>query len=54
MGKELQAIFKNKKDYQEDGNVEALEKGRALLESQQNISVGDKERLLGYIEGGAR
>ena len=55
MGKKNSKLYsKIRKDYQEDGNVEALEKGRALLESQQNISVGDKERLLGYIEGGGK
>ena len=46
--------FQIRKNYQEDGDPEALERGRALLESQQNISVGDKERLLGYIEGGGK
>ena len=55
MGKKNSKLYsKIRKDYQEDGNAEALEKGRALLESQQNISVGDKERLLGYIEGGGK
>ncbi len=55
MGKKNSKLYsKIRKDYQEDGNSEALEKGRALLESQQNISVGDKERLLGYIEGGGK
>ena len=46
--------FQIRRNYQEDGDPEALERGRALLESQQNISVGDKERLLGYIEGGGK
>ena len=55
MGKKNAKLYsKIRKDYQENGKVEALEKGRALLESQQNISVGDKERLLGYIEGGGK
>ena len=55
IGKKNSKLYsKIRKDYQEDGNAEALEKGRALLESQQNISVGDKERLLGYIEGGGK
>ena len=26
----------------------------ALLESQQNISLGDKERLFGYLEGSGK
>jgi len=40
-----------RKRYQEKGDDEALEIGQALLESQQSISLGDRERLLGYLEG---
>jgi tryptophanyl-tRNA synthetase len=40
--------------YQEQGDAQALESARALLEEQQNLSVGDKERLFGYLEGGGR
>ncbi len=42
------------KQYQELGDKEALEKGHALLDSQQNTSVSDKERLYGYLEGGGK
>jgi len=42
------------RQYQEKGDIEALETGRALLESQHNLSVGDKERLFGFIEGGGK
>ncbi len=40
--------------YQEQGDAQALESARALLEEQQNLSAGDKERLFGYLEGGGR
>ncbi|MCC7410391.1 MAG: tryptophan--tRNA ligase [Gammaproteobacteria bacterium] len=40
--------------YQEEGDGEALERGRALLEAQQNISLGDRERLHGYLEGSGK
>ncbi len=40
--------------YQEQGDGEALAAARALLEEQQNLSVGDRERLYGYLEGGGR
>lgn len=40
--------------YQEQGDYEALEKARALLKEQQNISIGDSERLFGYLEGGGK
>ncbi|MDW5417319.1 tryptophan--tRNA ligase [Iodobacter sp. CM08] len=40
--------------YQQDGNVEALEAARALLQDTQNLSYGDRERLFGYLEGGGK
>jgi len=40
--------------YQERGDTAALESARALLEEQQNLSVADRERLFGYLEGGGR
>src|SRR5487761_2250444 len=40
--------------YQEQGEEEALQAARALLNEQQNLSMGDRERLFGYLEGGGR
>ena len=40
--------------YQEQGDAAALESGKALLEEQQNLSMGDRERLFGYMEGGGK
>lgn len=40
--------------YQEQGDESALEEGRSLLDEQQNLSLGDRERLFGYLEGGGR
>src|SRR5512145_3449249 len=40
--------------YQEQGDHEALEAGRALLSQAQNLSLGDQERLFGYLEGGGK
>ncbi len=52
MGKKNASLyFSLRKAYQERGDVEALATGRALLESQPNITVGDLERLSGYLEG---
>ncbi len=36
------------------GDTEALERARALLAEQQNLSSGDRERLFGYLEGSGR
>jgi tryptophanyl-tRNA synthetase len=55
MGKKNAKMFdKLKRGYQEQGDQEALEVARALLESQGNITLGDRERLFGYLEGGGR
>jgi tryptophanyl-tRNA synthetase len=55
MGKKNAKLYKNlRKEYLEKGDEESLEVAKALLESQQNISVGDQERLFGYLEGSGR
>ena len=40
--------------YQEQGDDEALESAKALLNEAQNLSMGDRERLFGYLEGGGK
>lgn len=40
--------------YQEQGDADALQSAKALLEEQQNLTAGDRERLFGYLEGGGR
>lgn len=40
--------------YQEQGEEQALATGQALINHQTNLSLGDKERLLGYLEGGGK
>ncbi|MDO9053531.1 MAG: tryptophan--tRNA ligase [Gallionella sp.] len=40
--------------FQEQGDSEALESAKALLDEQHNLSLGDRERLFGYLEGGGK
>lgn len=40
--------------YTEQGDDAALEQARAMLNENQNITKGDRERLLGYLAGSAR
>ncbi len=40
--------------YQEQGDEHALAEAKSLLEEQQNLSMGDQERLYGYLEGGGK
>jgi tryptophanyl-tRNA synthetase len=55
MGKKNAKLYQQlRRGYQEQGDGEALDKARALLEAQQNLSRGDQERLFGYLEGGGK
>ena len=55
MGKKNARMFKElRRKYQEQGDDDSLSVAQALLDTQQNISIGDKERLYGYLEGSGR
>ena len=55
MGKKSAKLYRTlQKRYQEQGDDEALATARALIIDQQNISLGDRERLLGFVEGGGK
>jgi len=40
-----------RRKFQETGEREALERARALVQSNNRVTVADRERLLGYLEG---
>ena len=42
-----------RKKFQENGDQLALEKARAVVDSNTRLTVADRERLLGYLEGGS-
>lgn len=55
MGRKQAGIYRKlRQDFLEQGNKESLEKAQAMLQEQQNISLGDKDRLFGYLEGGGK
>ena len=55
MGKKASKLYhKLRKSYQEQGDGEALPTAHALLADQKNITLADRERLLGYLEGGGK
>jgi tryptophanyl-tRNA synthetase len=55
MGKKAARLYRDlRRRYVEQGDGEALARARALLSEQQNVSIGDRERLFGYLEGGGR
>ena len=55
MGKKAARLYRDLRTaYTEQGDHEALGRAHALLDEQKNITLGDKERLFGYLEGGGR
>lgn len=40
--------------FQQDGDHQARERGRVLLDEAQNLSTDDRERLFGYLEGSSK
>jgi tryptophanyl-tRNA synthetase len=43
-----------RKNYQEKGDADALKKGRSIVLSSPRLTVADRDRLLGYLEGTGR
>lgn len=55
LGRKNSKLYRDfRKNYTERGNQEDLEKAQAIVKENQNISHGDRDRLLGYLEGGGR
>ncbi|CCF96464.1 Tryptophanyl-tRNA synthetase [Ralstonia solanacearum K60] len=50
-GKRAKLYLELRTAYQERGEDDALEQARALLAESQSLSMGDRERLFGYLEG---
>lgn len=52
MGKKNGKLYAElRKKFQQEGCHESLKTAQALLAVQHNLSIGDKERLLGYLDG---
>ena len=55
LGSRRAKIYRQQRtSYMEKGDVDALAAARALLNETQNLTMGDRERLFGYIEGGGK
>jgi tryptophanyl-tRNA synthetase len=55
MGKKNTALYRTlRQSFQQNGEHDALSTGQALVNAQASLSVGDKERLLGYLEGSGK
>ncbi len=53
-GKKAKLYDELRSRYQEQGDDEALQSAKLLLDEQQSLSMSDRERLLGYLEGGGK
>lgn len=55
MGKKNAKLYREmRRRYQEEGDEEGLREGHALIDGNANLSLGDRDRLFGYLEGGGR
>ena len=53
-GKRTKLYLEARTAFQEKGDQEALEAAQALVHEDQSLSMGDRERLFGYLEGSRR
>lgn len=55
MGKKNSQLYEQfRVSYQQNGCHESLTTAKALIESQLNLSMGDKERLFGFLDGSGK
>ncbi|MFL6716447.1 MAG: tryptophan--tRNA ligase [Burkholderiaceae bacterium] len=50
-GKRARLYTELRTEFQEKGSADAIEQARAMLDEAQNLSMIDRERLFGYLEG---
>jgi tryptophanyl-tRNA synthetase len=53
-GKRARLLLELRTRFQEQGDESALEQAKALLQESQNLTMDDRERLFGYLEGARR
>ncbi len=55
MGKKNARLYRElRRSYVEQGDTDALATAQSLVGENQSVSIGDQERLLGYLEGSGR
>ncbi|HEX7964997.1 MAG TPA: tryptophan--tRNA ligase [Gammaproteobacteria bacterium] len=55
LGKKNGKLYSDlRKRYQEQGDTEALQAAAAIVTGNQNLTLGDRDRLIGHLEGGGR
>jgi tryptophanyl-tRNA synthetase len=55
MGKKNSKLYMElRKNFQQNGSHESLDTAKSLISTQHNLSVGDKERLFGFLDGSGK
>ncbi len=55
LGRKNAKIYRElRKEFLEQGNQESLAKAQAIIQDSGNVSLGDRDRLFGYLEGGGK
>ncbi len=55
LGKKNAKLYANlRTDFLQEGNEESFKTAHALVDGHSSISLGDKERLIGYLDGGGK
>ncbi|HIG61230.1 MAG TPA: tryptophan--tRNA ligase [Gammaproteobacteria bacterium] len=55
LGRKKSRLYRDlRRNYMEKGNQESLDQANAMVSDQQNLSLGDRDRLLGYAEGSGK
>jgi len=55
LGRKKSKLYRDlRRNYMEKGSQESLDQAHAMVSDQQNLSLGDRDRLLGYAEGSGK
>ncbi len=55
LGKKNAKLYNQlRRDFVQEGNEDSFDKAQALVEGHSSISLGDRERLIGYLDGGGK
>lgn len=55
LGRKKSRLYRDlRRNYMEKGSQESLDQAHAMVSDQQNLSLGDRDRLLGYAEGSGK
>ncbi|MDE0757345.1 MAG: tryptophan--tRNA ligase [Pseudomonadales bacterium] len=55
LGRKKSSLYRDlRRNYMENGSQESLDQAHAMVSDQQSLSLGDRDRLMGYAEGSGK